>query len=318
MTHRDFRSLLARPLQIAGAMMLVAAVYLVAASNPSSGAGEAATATPNTNLHSGDTVHVHATGFPPRTTLAVIMCTHAPLSSADCEGQSSDVSGSTDGSGVFDLDYTVLTWPNDIFLSSSIQCDGSHDCDILVAVDFNDFSQPKALAPIHFASGTVATTTTMATTSTTTPPTTTTTASTTTTTAAGGTTSTTSSSGSTTTTSSGSTTSTSAATAAASGSTTTTTLGPLGTGVTAANTPAPAGGAADPPSASGAGASTSGTGGPVDPSAVQAQSLGASDPATLPATGVPRLAPWLAVLGLMALFGGSVARRMMLKAPRGP
>jgi hypothetical protein len=57
----------------------------------------------------------------------------------------------------------------------------------------------------------------------------------------------------------------------------------------------------------------------TDPSdRVHVQSVGA-DPATGPVafTGA-RLAPWLAVLGLLALFGGSVARRMVLREQRGP
>ena len=52
---------------------------------------------------------------------------------------------------------------------------------------------------------------------------------------------------------------------------------------------------------------------------VHIQSAAAPDPAIGPVafTGA-RLAPWLVVLGLLALFGGSVARRMVLRDQRGP
>ena len=118
------------------------------------------TATPDTNLHDQDTTHVHATGLPANTTIAVIECISGATSSSDCEGQTADVSTSSNGSGVFDLDYTVLQLPDSIFPVTSITCDSTHPCVLYVGTDFNDFSQPKTFIPISFAAPVASTTTT--------------------------------------------------------------------------------------------------------------------------------------------------------------
>lgn len=330
MARHTFRSL-ARPVQITGAMMLIAAVYLLSLATPSSGA-VSGTATPDTNLHDQDSTHVHATGLPARTGINVLECAQGATSSADCEGQTINTDGQSNAAGVVDVDYKVWTLPNPAFVGTSITCDDTHPCVLYVGTDQSDFSgAPKTLIAISFAAGTGTTTTSTSTTSTTLAPTTTSSTSTTT---SGGATSTTSASGFTTTTvSSGTTTSTAATSSQTANSTsgTTTTLGPFGTGfgATVVQPPSDAGGSASGGSASGAtpaGAPSAAAAeraadraadrasDPADPSDVHLQS--ASDPATLPATGLPRLAPWLAVLGLLALFSGSVARRMILRDPR--
>jgi hypothetical protein len=122
------------------------------------------TATPNSGLHNHDLVHIHATGLPALTGINVLECKSGATSSADCEGQTINTDGQTNGAGVLDVDYNVWTLPDPALSGTSITCDDTHPCVLYVGTDQQDFSgAPKTLIPISFAPAASTTTTTIGT-----------------------------------------------------------------------------------------------------------------------------------------------------------
>jgi len=278
-------NMVARPAQAVGLALFVAAFVMTLTFRPTpAAAAVTGSVTPNSGLHDGDTVHVTADGLPANTPIQVLECEQNAQSSAQCEGNTTDVSISSDSNGHYDNpNYSVYVLPGPTIGISSIHCDGTHPCALYVGTDYNNLqSSPHVLLNISFAAGTATTTTT------------TPLATTTTTVAQAATTTTTAPGAVTTTTVGGSTSSTTP-----DGSTTTSIAGG---GTSSDNGTAGSGGS------SGAGV---GGGGSSDPNAVSGS--GSSTGSTLPMTSAPPLAPWLAGSGILAFVAGTVARRRALR-----
>ena len=112
-------------------------------------AAPAVTVNPNSNLHSGETVAVSASGFTGPASLFVYECTPNPQSFSDCSGNTQDfVDVDASGSGT-NPTYPVRTLSGG--QTDVIVCDDTHPCVIQVSQDATDFSQPRASAPISFA-----------------------------------------------------------------------------------------------------------------------------------------------------------------------
>jgi len=116
--------------------------------------------TPSSGLHDGDTVHVVADGLPANTPIQVTECVHGATSSTQCDGNTTDVSVSSDPNGHYDnTNYSVYQLPGPTIPTSSIQCDDTHACDLYVGDDLNNLSSSNhILLPIAFAAASTTTT----------------------------------------------------------------------------------------------------------------------------------------------------------------
>ena len=228
------------------------------------------------------TLTVSASGFPTGTltVVHVLECEHGATDVSQCDANTDDPNHRANAAGVYTNNaYAYYALPNAVFGGlSSITCDATHDCDLVVIQDdYTNFSNPHVEIPISFSAVAASTTTVSTTTSPGAGPTTTTAPTGATTTVVSGTTVV----GETTTAVTGT---TAGAGTSTTGKGTATTLSGQGSGDTLPGDPS--------------------GGGSVDTSGGQ-----------LPFTGPPTAAPIVALCGLVILFAGTLMRRVVLRVP---
>jgi hypothetical protein len=111
---------------------------------------------PNDALGYTGTLKVTGSGFGTElNTVHVLECVHGATDASQCDANTDDPSFDANISGNFsDPSYTYYSLPNDALGLSSIHCDATHLCDLLlIQDDYNNFSNPHVLIPLTFDTG---------------------------------------------------------------------------------------------------------------------------------------------------------------------